>query len=151
MICNHCGYKNIQNIDKCIVCGGEISSVKLSKKEISDMVDKLADKGDKLIPSNFEVIFKWICFGLAFIVLMFLLILSQFLLLAFATFSIIALAGVIAGYPRIVWSIEKEFLNIRIRETDITPTEIWSLGRKITYWLFFVLGIGLAVFDLLLQ
>ena len=151
MICDNCGFKNNRNKRQCVACGADLSAANLSKEEVSQIIDKLADKGDLLIPSKFEIVFKWICFALAPIMFVIYLIVSQSLLVAFVFSAFIVFAGFAAGCPNALWRIQKEFLKMRVRETDLTPPDIWGFGRKITYWGWLVLGIGLFMFFLITE
>ncbi|GEM_PF-2091414 len=149
MICDSCGYKNSSSVKKCVNCGTELASG-LSREEISSMIDRLSDRSDALTASRLENILKWVFFSLAAVNLVMCFILpSQTLIVLFAALSAF-IAGVCAGYPKVIWGLEKLRLSIYAHVDDATPTDFWSIGRKITYWGFFAVSIALLVITLLM-
>lgn len=147
MICDSCGFKNSNNAKKCISCGAELKSG-MSSAEISRMVDRLSDRSDTLTASEFERILKYIFFSLAAAEPVLCLVFSgQLAAGVIAAFSAL-LAGVSAGYPNVIWELNKFRISMYANADDITPNDFWAYGRKISYWILFVISVVLLIVSL---
>jgi len=58
MICINCGRRLSKADQKCSFCGEE----KPRAEEIENIERKTFEKADKLIPSTFDKVMKWVCF-----------------------------------------------------------------------------------------
>jgi len=149
MICDRCGYRNDDNAKNCSLCGAALEA-KLSPEEQEKMLHRLSDRSDILTPSPLENVLKWIFLASApvFFVLsvLFFKEAAPQLGIIITIFSIFA--GVSAGYPKFMWSLSKLRIIFITDTTDLTPSSFWSFGRKVSYWLFYGVAVGLFLFAL---
>lgn len=140
LICSLCGFKNSSNTEKCISCGAELKTG-MSSGEISAMIDRLSDRSDALTASEFERILKWVFFALAAAELLLCLIFQGQPAAGILAAVYALVAGVIAGYPNVIWAVNKFRISIYANADDITPNDFWSYGRKAAYWVLFVVSV----------
>jgi len=140
MICFNCGSKINRSDSKCRHCGEE----KPSAEDLEKMIRKTLDKEDHLKASSLDRVMKWIFLASApvFITLSVLFSEEKIIILYIFPAGLSVFAGILAGYPKIMWAIEKHEMARKIYTEGLEPTDNWSIGRKISYWVFY----GLAVF-----
>jgi len=150
MICDSCGYKNDDYAKSCIGCG-TVLKPKLSDEELSYMLNRMSDRSDPLTASRFDKKIGLVFFSFSLIILLVCLIFSaQPFISAIATILAIV-GGIVARYPKVIWEINKLRLSVYANADDITPTDFWSLSRKISYWILFVFTIALTIISLLIN
>lgn len=147
MLCDSCGFKNSSNSKKCINCGAELKSG-MSSEEISRMIDRLSDRSDALTASRLERILKWIFFSLAAAELLLCLILSGQPTAGVLAALCALMAGVSAGYPDVIWAVNKFRISMYADSDDITPNDFWSYGHKVSYWILCVISVVLLIVSL---
>lgn len=143
MICESCGYRNQGDVKNCSGCGKTLApkmSGEQSDAMLTKMVNRLSDNSDNLTPSPTDKVMKWVFFAAALILFVLMLIFTKqigyALILAF--FSIIG--GINAGYPNFLWELEKLRLSFSVNNSgDMTPSDFWSFGRKLSYWIILVM------------
>jgi len=140
MICSNCGSRLNSTDNKCRHCGEE----KPSAEELEKMIKKTFDKADHLKASSLDRVMKWIFFASApvFITLSVLFSEEKIIILYIFPAGLSVFAGILAGYPKLIWEMEKLRMAGKIYTEGLEPTDKWSIGRKISYWVFY----GLAIF-----
>ena len=96
--------------------------------------------GDEIYPSSFEVIFKWVCFAFAFICFVISVCFDRLQSSVFITVFLFLISGFVAGYPNILWKINK-WNFIFYTDDDVTPGSIWLFLRVVQYFLLAILAI----------
>jgi len=147
LLCDSCGFKNSINAKKCINCGAELKSG-ISGEEISRMIDRLSDRSDALTASRFERILKWIFFSLAAAELLLCLIFSGQPTAGILAALSALMVGVSAGYPNMIWAVNKFRISMYTDSDDITPNDFWSYGHKVSYWILFGVSVVLLIVSL---
>lgn len=150
MICDSCGYKNDDNVKSCLGCGTALKP-KMSDKELSSMLNRMSDRSDTLTASRLDKIMGLVFLSLSLIILLVCLIFSAQPLISVTAIILTIIGGIVARYPKVIWEINKLRLSVYANADDITPNEFWSLSRKISYWILFVLAIALTVISLLIN
>jgi len=140
MICLNCGSKINRSDSKCRHCGEEIPSA----EEMEKMIRKTFDKEYHLKASSLDRVMKWIFLSSAPVFITISVLFSEekdfFMYLFPAGLSVFA--GILAGYPNLMWAREKLNMAGRIYTGGLEPNKIWSICRKVASWLFY----GTAVF-----
>lgn len=150
MICDSCGYKNDDNAKNCKGCGTALKPG-MSDEELSCMLNRLSDRSDALTASPLDKMIRLAFFSLSLINLLVCFIFSAQPLINIIAIIITIFGGVVAGYPKVIWEINKLRLSVYANADEITPTDFWSLSRKISYWILFFFTIALTVISLLIN
>ncbi len=150
MICDSCGYKNDDKVKSCIGCGTVLKS-KMSDEELSCMLNQMSDRSDTLTASYLDKMIGLVFFSLSLIILLVCLIFSAQPSIGVIAAILAIVGGIVARYPKVIWEINKLRISVYANADDITPTDFWSLSRKISYWILFVFTITLTVISLLID
>lgn len=150
MICDSCGYKNDDNVKSCIGCG-TVLNPKMRDEELSYMLNQMSDRSDTLTASYLDKIIGLVFFSLSLIILLVCLIFSAQPSIGVIATVLAIVGGIVARYPKVIWEINKLRISMYANADDITPTDFWSLSRKISYWILFVFTITLTVISLLIN
>ena len=133
MICDKCGYSNQDFVNECSSCGAELEAHDaISDEEMEKLPEKLVNEGEPLIASKLDKVMKWVCFALAPMVFITFIIFEMEIFISLFLATLLIWGGIMAGHPVVVWEFEKMRLNITVSEENITPTETWAFGRKLT-------------------
>lgn len=144
MVCDSCGYKNDNIAKNCRGCGIALKPA-MSEEEVSSILDRLSDRSDALTVSRLDRIIKWVLFSLAPVTLVFCLIFSNQRIFGVISAISMAVAGVLAGYPKAMWEWDKSSLNTLYNADDATPNDLWAIQRKIMYWGLIIFAIALVI------
>ena len=150
MICDSCGYKNDDKVKSCIGCGTVLKS-KMSDEELSCMLNQMSDRSDTLTASYLDKMIGLVFFSLSLTILLVCLIFSAQPSIGVIAAILAIVGGIVARYPKVIWEINKLRISVYANADDITPTDFWSLSRKISYWILFVFTITLTVISLLID
>ncbi|MDR0326415.1 MAG: hypothetical protein LBI19_10010, partial [Oscillospiraceae bacterium] len=142
MICDSCGYRKQEGVKSCRGCGVTLDS-KMRGEEISSMLNRLSDRSDILTPSTLDIAMTWVFFAAAIAIFVVTLVFSKHFGYALLFAGVSVLGGVNAGHPKVIWELEKFRLSFKANGTDdLTPSDFWKIGRKISYWVIFALVIA---------
>ena len=147
MICDMCGYKNGTNDRKCRNCGAALQAMP-SEAELSAMLKRLSDRSDALTASRIDRIMMWVSFAMAPVSFAICLISTREISLAFMAAIFAIIAGIMAGFPKAIWAIDKIRISIIANSDDMTPSDFWSSTRVFMYWAFIVLVVALVAIAL---
>lgn len=150
MICDSCGYKNDDNAKSCIGCG-TVLKPKMNDEELSYMLNRMSDRSDTLTASRLDKMMGLVFFSLSLIILLVCLIFSDQPSIGVIAAILALVGGIVARYPKVIWEINKLRLSLYANADEITPTDFWSLSRKISYWILFVFAIVFTVISLLIN
>lgn len=150
MICDSCGYKNDDHAKSCIVCGNVLKP-QLSDEELSDMLNRMSDRSDPLTASRLDKTIGLVFFAFALINLLLSIIFSAQPFVSAVATILAVVGGIVARYPQMIWKINMFRISVYANADDITPNDFWSLSRKVTYWILFVITIALTIGSLLID
>ncbi|MDP4093309.1 MAG: hypothetical protein Q8920_08110 [Bacillota bacterium] len=115
------------------------------------MLNRMSDRSDTLTASRLDKIIGLVFFSLSLIILLVCIIFSAQPLISVIAILLAIVGGIVARYPKVIWEINKLRISVYANADDITPTDFWSLSRKISYWILFVFTIAVTVISLLFE
>lgn len=107
----------------------------MSEEELSAMLNEMSDRSDPLTASPFDKCMGLVFFSLSLINLVVCLFFSSQPLIGVGAIIFAILGGANARYPKVIWAVQKLRVRIFANADDITPNDVWSLSRKISYWI----------------
>jgi len=148
MLCDSCGYRNIDNAKKCMGCGAALKP-KMSGGELSAMLNEMSDRSDPLTASRFDKIMGLVFFSLSLINLIVSIFFSSQPKIGVIPIVFAIFGGVNARYPKVIWAMNKMRLRFYTNADDLTPNDLWAISRRISYYFILIIIIGLTVISLL--
>lgn len=138
MICEKCGHQNKHKTMYCENCGGKLPvspATGADATEILGIAGIPAPPEEILVPSKMDKVMKWVLWGLALPqAANILYIMGRDSLVLLLTFTaILAITGVIAGFPGPVWEWKKNAPSVNTDEA-VYPTKLWNTLRRVGYF-----------------
>ncbi len=144
MFCQKCGYKNSDTNRHCSNCGADLPP-KGTDLVLNAQIDRLMDQLQPVIATDKDRKIKWFFFAMAILILLLSFIWSKFFIVAVIGIILIASAGISAGFPELIWKMERYKFRYYNTSGTIVPNEKWQVSRKISYWICFFLGLFLSL------
>ena len=141
--------QNEDNAKHCMGCGTALKP-RMSDADLSAMLDQLSDRSDPLTASPFDKVMGLVFFSLSLMNLFVCIFFSSQPLIGVGAIVFAIFGGVNARYPKVIWAGNKLRVRIYANADDITPNDLWSIFRRISYRILFVSAIVFTVIYLLI-